>query len=733
MEIGFKPYGSYHGGDLDSISLSNGNLMLHIALSGYPQRGSLGYTPRIIYNNKGWTVVPNCNSVTGVCSPYWTVGTTTSMGEGVNLLMTSEDSLGVTWRPTAPHSLTYLITATSSDGSAHQLAPNQAGGLSSLDGTALWYDGSTPSNLQPGFSHDRHGNRLTGGNMEDANGNLFGGYPYGSTMTDTIGRSLPLIWTTSDSSGCTGPLTTTSAGTYTLPGFSGVNRIIKVCFASVHLQSNFQASGYYNDSLTRIADRSYTATLVQSVVLYNGSSWTGSPAWKFEYDSRNQGDPSTVNYGDLTKITLPTGGSISYTWNTMDSCDPNAVTPESRIVASRTVDAVDGTGPHTWNYNGGGLVTDPDGNDTLHIFTALNNSCSWYETQTKYFKGSYQSGTLLKTVNTDYQWIANPFDIYNPTGTLHTVTNVFPIHVTITWPSGQVSRVEKDYDHNLVYMDPVKGWTAASYGNVVEVREYDYGNGELGALLRRTDYTYRAFDGSPSAASYLAANLIDLISSVIVYDGAGHQVSKTTYGYDESALQASGVSSQLHDTSVANPGFRGNRTSEGHWLNTTGNTLTSTFTYYDTGTPYQVTDPGGHVTINTYGPGFQSSSDFAGAYPTQIQNALQQNTYFDYDFNTGLRTAVKDQNGQISTWDYDVFNRTRHANAPDGGKSTWDYTDVQPPTFTVTSPVTSTVNRVEEGDSDGLGRMSHSKLISDPQGTDTVERHVRWTGRGFYG
>ncbi|HKR96168.1 MAG TPA: hypothetical protein VJW55_12425, partial [Candidatus Angelobacter sp.] len=85
LDIGLKPYGSYHGGDLDSVNLSNGNLTLHIPLVGYPQRGSLGYTPRIIYNNKGWSVVPNCNSKTGVCSPYWTVGTDPSLGNGVSL------------------------------------------------------------------------------------------------------------------------------------------------------------------------------------------------------------------------------------------------------------------------------------------------------------------------------------------------------------------------------------------------------------------------------------------------------------------------------------------------------------------------------------------------------------------------------------------------------------------------------------------------------------------------
>jgi len=39
LEQGLKPYGSYDGGDLDSISLVNGGLDLHIPLVSYPQRG----------------------------------------------------------------------------------------------------------------------------------------------------------------------------------------------------------------------------------------------------------------------------------------------------------------------------------------------------------------------------------------------------------------------------------------------------------------------------------------------------------------------------------------------------------------------------------------------------------------------------------------------------------------------------------------------------------------------
>jgi hypothetical protein len=94
LEVGFKPYGSYHGGDLDSVSLTNGNLSVHIPLAEYPQRGSFGYTPRVTYNNKGWSVVPNCNNTTGVCSPYWVLHCA-----GVNVDMTSESNVGAGYHP----------------------------------------------------------------------------------------------------------------------------------------------------------------------------------------------------------------------------------------------------------------------------------------------------------------------------------------------------------------------------------------------------------------------------------------------------------------------------------------------------------------------------------------------------------------------------------------------------------------------------------------------------------
>src|SRR6185437_14280150 len=222
LDTGFKPYSSYQGGDLDSVNLSNGNLVLHIPLSGYAQRGSPRYTPQIIYNNKGWYVVPNCNSVTSACSPYWAFGTGVTPpgetpGNGIILDFGTDNTIAITWQPQSPGSSGLLFTATTSDGSTHQFVPNQAGGMSSLDGTDLWYDGSNPTNGVPGKRRDSQGNTASGSSvyLEDPNGNIISG------STDTLRRSMPNTLSSFDASGCTGPFAITSGAILSFPGFNG--------------------------------------------------------------------------------------------------------------------------------------------------------------------------------------------------------------------------------------------------------------------------------------------------------------------------------------------------------------------------------------------------------------------------------------------------------------------------------------------------------------------------------
>src|SRR5258707_8747225 len=55
LENGFKHWGSYDGGSLDSVNLMNGNVMLHAPIiPDYPQRGKLTATDLMYATSKAW-------------------------------------------------------------------------------------------------------------------------------------------------------------------------------------------------------------------------------------------------------------------------------------------------------------------------------------------------------------------------------------------------------------------------------------------------------------------------------------------------------------------------------------------------------------------------------------------------------------------------------------------------------------------------------------------------------
>src|SRR5713101_5861100 len=81
FEIGLKPFGTYHGGSIDSVSIANGNLTIDMPLFSYPQRGGkLKKSLDLYYNNKGYKMVTHCSRLTGDCTT-----TTTWRGGGIGI------------------------------------------------------------------------------------------------------------------------------------------------------------------------------------------------------------------------------------------------------------------------------------------------------------------------------------------------------------------------------------------------------------------------------------------------------------------------------------------------------------------------------------------------------------------------------------------------------------------------------------------------------------------------
>jgi RHS repeat-associated protein len=442
----------------------------------------------------------------------------------------------------------------------------------------------------------------------------------------------------------------------------------------------------------------------------------------------------------LSKVTFPSGGSVSYGYpaNLVQSpCGVNEYLP----VISRSVDANDGTGPHTWTYSynastGVTTVTDPLGNQSLHTFTSY---CYPYESQTQQ-KDSH--GNVLKTINTVFSSIADTSATW--VGPL----DVYPTSVTTIWPNGQQSRVSMIYDRDngvtfrfgtttnlqgILWSTQQSGYTS----NPWTVTETDFGQGAPGAVLRTTNTSYLGYTNP----NYPIRK--NLVSSVQVQDGSGVQRAYTTYGYDESGLQPSNVSEQH----VAGQSYPGNQTSVHRWLSNgsavsqspcsvsvaSGGYLVTNRIFYDTGEVQQITDPCLYLTSYQY-----SSTNF-GAYPTTVTNALSQSATYGYDFNTGLVTSTTDPNLQPTTKTYDVMGRLTQVNYPDGGQTTYCYTDLggatcsqasAPPYAVVTTKkITSSLNETSTNIFDGLGRVIQTQLNSDPDGVDYVDTTYDADGR----
>src|SRR6266849_4168349 len=440
----------------------------------------------------------------------------------------------------------------------------------------------------------------------------------------------------------------------------------------------------------------------------------------------------------------------------------------SRGVQTRTVDANDGTGPHTWRYSPG-IVTDPAGNDTVHTFTGLGGTCSLYETQTQFYQGSHTGGTLLKTVNTDYSFTPNPWDpqLISLSGEPpDSVTNVLPIRVTTILPNGQTSKVETDHDAGFIYHGPLDGittnqWTCyeiipgdptsttcsytdfqtypvtnytASYGKAIATREYDWGTNAPGPLLRQTLTTYQW----QVSSAYLTANLLNLPATVKVLDGAGHLCAETDYFYDEAGYLTTPSPAITTQHTTAPWTVRGNLTTVTHQLSSTPCAANATWTsvsshtsWYDTGEVQSSTDPLGHTTTHFY------DSAYAGAYPTKTCNAKSQCVSGTYDFNTGLLTSLTNANAtqQASgntpgdaahTTNFNYDNRWRMTSVlapPDPAFGLSPETDFD-------YSVLNQVKRSKKQDSthsisdyayfDGVGRTKQSRLV-DPAGDDFVD------------
>jgi RHS repeat-associated protein len=474
----------------------------------------------------------------------------------------------------------------------------------------------------------------------------------------------------------------------TFSGFGGATRIIRVSFKEL-------------GSLLR-------ADQTQSVIAYPKIAAVWLPdgkSYKFRYNTD----------GELTRVEFPMGGAYEYDYaaginnsNVFGTIgDPpqavyrrvvakriyansGDVTPQSITTFSRP--ETPGSNPDApFSTNNLGYVdvdhfdpNKPQGSNLLsrirHYFygsaaLSMIGSGVWkegkeYKTE---FYGTSNGSTVTLLRRVEHTWDQRPriesvpvlpeYALENNSHIVETVTTLMGITPNL------VSKETYLYD---VLDDNLNN----DFNNLLEIKEYDYGSGSPGALLRRTVTVYLTVNNSKNYTEN-DVRLLSLPKEVKVYDGNNVLQSETDYEYDRYTADVDGKHANLtlcpsisghaaafHGTYK----YRGNVTATTRWILSPRKSITHYLHYDIAGNVVVTLDPLGNRTEFSYADRFGSpngnvqndsalapvalSGQMSYAFPTALTNAMEQTAYTKYDFYTGKSVDVEDVNGAVTSFYY---------------------------------------------------------------------------------
>jgi len=365
--------------------------------------------------------------------------------------------------------------------------------------------------------------------------------------------------------------------------------------------------------------------------------------------------------GRIASITLPTGGSITYTYTGGGNgimCPSGGTVTMTRKINDDNNNNLTWTYELTANYPPGfsTVVTDPQGNVTDYDLLGI------YETERILEQGS---STVLGSVTTCYNGASAP-------------CNGTPVSLPITEIATITNVAGEDAEGDVFYN---------GYGSVTTVNSYDFGSGSHGSLLSETMTCY----------STSFSHILDRPTYQMVYNQTGNSSNCT------------GTTGLMAEASYTYDSY-GNVLAEAH-TNTGGSpsSISRSFTYNTNGTVKTATDynSSSHVTNYTYGSGACN-----GAFPTTITLPITSLTYeLTWSCNGGVLTSVEDPNQQTTTYKYTDPNfwRIKEIDYPDTGKTTISYSDT--PFFSISaySYLNSSTYHETTQILDGLGRVIHTQ------------------------
>ena len=208
---------------------------------------------------------------------------------------------------------------------------------------------------------------------------------------------------------------------------------------------------------------------------------------------------------------------------------------------------------------------------------------------------------------------------------------------------------------------------------MTEERDYDFGVGAPGALLRRIKKSWlkvnpvNSVDYTSPLVHILNRKLTDAAydSASDTCQGQSRPCAQTLYEYDNYTAGISPSGAVQHAAAYnASAGYtaRGNITAIQAYRNTDGALLTTRNQYDDAGNLLSVTDPKNNRTTFSYADSWANAvcapvGGNAAGYVTSTTNAKQQVSGSRYNSCTGTAASATDINGQITTFTYDAMDR----------------------------------------------------------------------------
>lgn len=467
-------------------------------------------------------------------------------------------------------------------------------------------------------------------------------------------------------------------------GASGY-QTITLKLQSLPVKTNFLCTG--------VSEYTGTATLPQELDIPTPAG--GTLKYLFTYELT----PGLTGFysGRVQKIILPTGGYYEFDYpGTHDSvnCSDGTTLSMNRVVS-------DGTTSATWNFvrntsNSTTTLTTPvladtpNANDTLFTFNSVGG-----ETQRKIYMES-PGVNVLRTVNTT--WAAN--------GT----------------PAARVNILEDGSTKSEV------DTTIDSNGLLDAVTEYDWGTGSHGSAspIRTTTLTYQ------TSTNYKSRNILNLVTSKVIYDGSGTPQYRQDATYDGVALANCQTGVAQHDDTdyPCSMLYRGDPTSVTTYLTpaTPANPIVKNFTYDWFGnllTAQLNCCQNKTWTYSTTTQYSQPDSVTRGTSPTQLTTSAAYNLY------TGWVNSVTDENSKVTNYSYDFLRRLTKVVRPDNTQITVGYDDVNFKT-TTTTPIDSSHSVQQIVAADPLGRTL-TTTIEDVGNTvySIVKNEYDFAGRAY--